>query len=142
MHANLLPDEKENNLNFLNLPDSVSTVQVSFFDKSETQYSEKELITVRLRDEMKALPVNTYVDTAEPKVNFRFHVIGGCFKFFSNAKRLVKKLRKKGFEAAIIDQHKGLHRVSFKGFTTREEATTALRSIRADQNPEAWLLVK
>lgn len=142
LHAAFLPDEKENNLSFLNLPDSVSTVQISFFDKSESSYSEKELITVRLRDEIKALPVNTFVAIDGPKTIFPFHVIGGCFKFLSNAKRLVKKLRKNGFDAAIIDKHKGLHRVSFKGFPTRQEATTALRSIRSDQNPEAWLLVK
>lgn len=142
LNTTLIPEEVNTNISLLNLSDSVSTVSISFFDKSEPEYSEEELIIVRLRDEIKAVAVNTYVDTVEPKANFRFHVIGGCFKFLSNAKRLVKKLRKKGFEAAIIDKHKGLHRVSFNGFTSREEATTALRSIRADQNPEAWLLVK
>ncbi|MEX1191111.1 MAG: SPOR domain-containing protein [Brumimicrobium sp.] len=41
-----------------------------------------------------------------------YHLIVGCFAELNNAEDLVESLNKKGYSAAIIDQHNGLHRVS------------------------------
>ncbi|MCC5923694.1 MAG: SPOR domain-containing protein, partial [Crocinitomicaceae bacterium] len=41
-----------------------------------------------------------------------FHLIAGCFSDVKNAEKLVADLKSKGYEAFIVDQNKGLHRVS------------------------------
>lgn len=129
-------------MDWMAVPDTISFVQVALFDKDNPLYDDSKKVTVKLREPVVAEPVTTYVATSKPKQHHPFHIIGGCFSVLSNAKRLVAKLKKAGFNAQIIDKHKGLNRVSIQGYPSRQEATTALRSIRAGQNTQAWLLKK
>lgn len=79
---------------------------------------------------------------AVPTVRSRFHIIGGCFSMEENAERFVSSLREQGFEARVIDQHKGLFRVAFGSYPDRGMALDALSAIRRDGSTQAWLLVK
>ena len=72
----------------------------------------------------------------------RYHVIGGCFKYLGNAKRLVRKLKKKGYDAQMVGlSESGLYRVSYGGHTTRRNALKELKKVRAKHIQSAWLFV-
>jgi len=88
-----------------------------------------------------ATAINTYVAPLEIS-SLEFHVIGGCFGEEKNAKRLVDRLRQKGYAAYIMDFHKGLHRVTYGNYSTRAEALKDLSAIKEGEQSEAWLLRK
>jgi len=78
----------------------------------------------------------------EVKVIRRFHIIGGCFEFKSNADRLLKKLKHFGFDAALVGKNRrGLHRVAYGSYETRAEARRELRIIKKNNLRSAWLYV-
>lgn len=98
-------------------------------------------VIVRLKEEVKpAAAINTYVAPVEIKTR-RYHVVGGCFGEERNAQRLVDTLREKGYSAYILDQHKGLFRVTYGNFTRRSEALESLRKVQEEELKSAWLLV-
>ena len=66
-----------------------------------------------------------------------YHVIGGAFAIQGNAEKLVRKLKKLGYNAQIID--KKLRLVSYGSFATREEALAAMEKIRGLQS-DVWLM--
>lgn len=84
-----------------------------------------------------AKPDSTYVAPVQQKLIY--HIIGGCFSEKRNAKRMVKRLKKKGFDAWIIGKRKGLWAVSYQSFATREESLEHLALAKED-NQKAWLL--
>ena len=135
------PVEYTNALSPLTVPETESVTHLSFFSPGEEGYNPDKLIAIKVREVEAALPVTTYVETATV-MSLRFHVIGGCFSILSNAEGLVRRLRGKGYKASIVDQHKGLHRVSIEGFATRKEAKKALRDVKAGEQPDAWVLKK
>jgi len=101
-------------------------------------------LPVRLRENPADVPAkidNTEVNSKSAK-RLRYHVIGGCFAVKSNAKKLVKRLKKMGYNASIIGRHKNLYAVSYESFGTREEAVAKLESVRNNHNNKAWLLDK
>ena len=72
-----------------------------------------------------------------------FHVVAGSFQFVENAKKKVKQLKVKGFNAKIIGMNKwGLTQVAFESYSTRNEATKHLYKIRETVSKDAWLLIK
>lgn len=94
-------------------------------------------IVVKAEETSIAEAVTTHVETA--KIKLRFHIIGGCFSEKHNAKRLVKKLKKAGFNAWIVGKRKGLFAVSYSSFETREQAVNALDMAQSHNN-KAWIL--
>jgi len=88
-------------------------------------------------------PLPTIELNAVKKIKTPFHIVAGSFQFPENAKRKVKQLEQKGYNAKIIGTNKwGLTQVAFKSFTTRIEATKALYNIKKTESKDAWLLVK
>lgn len=75
----------------------------------------------------------------EATVKLRYHIVAGCFSSKRNAKKMVKKLVKAGFEAWIVGQRKGLYTVSYSSFATRKEAVDALVAAKG-HNSKAWIL--
>jgi len=71
-----------------------------------------------------------------------YHVIAGCFGEWKNAERLISELTSQGFAARLLDQHKGLYRVSAASVASRKVARKELQRTRAQINPGAWLLVQ
>ncbi len=73
----------------------------------------------------------------------KYHIIAGCFGDAQNAEAYVAVLQAKGFEASILDHHKGLHRVRLASFTQYEEALNELDQVRLEKDLDgAWLLKK
>lgn len=101
-------------------------------------------IVVRLKDPAPDLPSNTDNTKVVVKKNVRlkYHVIGGCFSVKGNAKRLVKKLKKEGYAAALLGRHKNLHAVCYGSYATRASAEAALDKVRNNHNDKAWILEK
>ncbi len=97
---------------------------------------EEKPIVVKMEDTVAAVDT-TRVEPATIKL--RFHIVGGCFSEKRNAKKLVRKLNKAGFEAWIIGKRKGLFAVSYNSFETRKEAVGALASAQT-HNSKAWIL--
>lgn len=86
---------------------------------------------------------STAVATAEqPKMQLRFHVVGGCFAQPENADRLLKELQDKGYHATRLARYGELHPVAYGSYADRQEAVDALASVRRDGGGQAWLLVR
>ncbi|MBL4652129.1 MAG: SPOR domain-containing protein [Flavobacteriales bacterium] len=123
-----------------NLNIQSNVMSFSLFGKSEKQFDSTKMITAYLA---KTKIVNTAVKKPTIKaVIYKFHIIAGCFGVYRNAERLAAKLRKKGFNSAIIDKKNGLYRVAFQSFTKEADAEKSLVKIKASQNRKAWLLEK
>jgi len=85
----------------------------------------------------------TYTSIESIDLEKGYFVIGGCFGKKSNADRLVENFIDKGYEGAmIIDQNKGLHRVSFGKYSSRKEAKKAKKEIKEIEGLSAWVLKK
>jgi len=77
------------------------------------------------------------------KQSGNYHIVAGAFRIEANSDTKVKQLQDLGFKARKIGVNKyGLHEVVYASYTERIEALHALRQIKRDNNPEAWLLVK
>lgn len=98
--------------------------------------NESEFI-VKLRENIAAEPVSTYVATSSTRLHY--HIVGGCFSSKVNAKKMVRRLKKEGFDASIIGKRKGLWTVSYSSFATRKEATQFLSEAKTHNN-KAWVL--
>ena len=70
----------------------------------------------------------------------KYHIIAGAFTEKRNAKKMLVKLKKWGYNTTIIKEGK-LMRVSYDTFISRDKAILALNKIKKE-NPEAWLLTK
>lgn len=101
------------------------------FDENESP------IVVQLKEQPIAEAVTTYVASSIREL--KYHIIGGCFSKKGNAKKMVRKLKKEGFDAAIVGKRKGLWTVSYNSFVTRKEAVSALADAK-DHNTKAWIL--
>lgn len=73
-----------------------------------------------------------------PEANIR--IIAGCFAQEDNAQRLVSSLKSKGYTEAFCELRGTKWFVSFGRYATDEEATAALREIRANTEYKAWIL--
>ena len=107
----------------------------------EAYYTEVKLdnvsMVVKLKETPVAEAVSTYVATS--KQSLHYHIVGGCFSSKVNAKKMVRRLKKEGFEASIIGKRKGLWTVSYSSFATRKEAVQFLAEAKS-HNDKAWVL--
>ncbi len=68
-----------------------------------------------------------------------YFIVAGCFQEKSNADGLVKKLRRKGFDAGIFGKKGKLHMVCYGSYNNRTAAKNALSEIKSSENAGAWL---
>lgn len=83
-------------------------------------------------------PVEVMTEPAKPEANIR--IIAGCFSQEENAERMANTLRDKGYQYAFIEKRGNMWFVAFGRYANDEEATTALREIRANGDDKAWIL--
>ena len=113
------------------LSEKTSSVQSSII---ETEKATPKIIPAKID--------STYVVPKTVVVENKYHVIVGCFSVKENAESLVKKWRGKGNSSKIIDQEKGLYRVSIQSFKTRSEAKKFMKTTREQSKISLWLLKK
>ncbi len=81
----------------------------------------------------------TSVAKNEINLDYKFHLVAGCFQIEENAVKFVKTLQEENLSAAIIGQNnKGLYVVSCGDFLTRKDALFKLGELRRVK-PNAWL---
>ena len=111
--------------------------------------SPAETVTEIPADEPVVVPTETSTETQvetpaetpvveKPEANIR--IIAGCFDQEENAVRLVNSLKSKGYQTAFYELRNKRWFVSFGRYATDEEATAALREIRANTEYKAWIL--
>lgn len=100
--------------------------------------------SVSLNVDLGAAPADTTAVAipAKSTMRMRFHVVGGCFAQPENADRLLKELQDKGYAAQRLARYGELHPVAFGSYADRQEALSALASIRQEGAGQAWLLVR
>lgn len=118
------------------------TAQIAAADESAyflsvTLGKEENPLVVQLREKTIAEAVSTYVAVAKQELHY--HIVAGCFSEKRNANKMVRKLKKQGFDAFIVGKRKGLWAVSYNSFVTRKEAVNAL-DFAQDHNGKAWIL--
>ena len=102
----------------------------------EIRINESDFV-VKLKDKPIAEAVSTYVATSKKELHY--HIVGGCFGSKVNAKKMVRRLKKEGFDASIVGKRKGLWTVSYSSFATRKEAVRFLAEAKT-HNTKAWVL--
>lgn len=97
---------------------------------------------------VKAKPIKKKTENAVPKaivkkaVN-KYFLITASFKNQSNAKKMKSKLQKEGYDSQIILSKNNFYRVSYKGFSKRNEAYNGLKQARSSKGTEdVWLHIK
>jgi nucleoid DNA-binding protein/cell division septation protein DedD len=100
----------------------------------------KEQVSAAPAAEMPPLP-KAVLEGVTPE-DSRYFIVAGCFSDFANASEKLNELQARGYDARLIGTRKGLHVVSYQGFSSRKEASTALQVIQSAENPSAWVLEK
>ncbi|SHI93496.1 SPOR domain-containing protein [Aquimarina spongiae] len=86
---------------------------------------------------------DTSVPVSDDATAGNFHIVAGAFRIASNADKKVQRLKEQGFDARLIGVNKyGLHQVVYASYANRLDALKALRKIKNEQSPKAWLLVQ
>ncbi|MCX6296384.1 MAG: SPOR domain-containing protein [Bacteroidetes bacterium] len=85
------------------------------------------------------VPDTTAVAKNYINIDYKFHLVAGCFQIEENAVKFVQTLQAQNLNAAIIGQNnKGLFVVSCGDFPSRKDALNELDELRKVQ-PNAWL---
>ncbi len=78
----------------------------------------------------------------EKAVN-KYFLIAASFEKESNAEKMKLKLQKEGYDSEVILSTNKLYRVSYKGFSEKNDAFNELRKARSSEGKEAvWLHIK
>jgi CCDC81-like prokaryotic HU domain 1/CCDC81-like prokaryotic HU domain 2/SPOR domain len=93
-------------------------------------------------DNLNVEPVkeSTYVEPPLVTKGLHFHIIAGCFINYENAVGQIEDLNTGGNKAYLFGQASGFHRVALGSYATEAEALQQLQEIRANGQPNAWLL--
>jgi nucleoid DNA-binding protein len=75
--------------------------------------------------------------------NFKFHIIGGCFKMRENADKMLGNLKSKGYQSKLDEFKNGTFMITVQSYSDRNEALVTLNTLR-DKDPQTgyWMLVK
>ena len=109
-----------------NLPESVTHYS---FELNEDTY-----IPVKL-------PVKSYTEHTSSPLRGNYHLIAGCFENKENADNLVLDLTQQGYQAFVVDVHKGLHRVSVVQGNSNKDLTAHREKLK-QEGIKTWLLKK
>lgn len=99
------------------------------------------LVENKIIEAIKADSTRVAVNNESINLDFKFHLITGCFQIQENATRFVNDLQNQNITASIIGKRNGLYIVSSGDYATRKEAYTQLKQLKISQ-PDAWLLKK
>ncbi len=81
----------------------------------------------------------TEKDPAEMQPEANFCLVAGCFDLEENAANMVNTLKSKGYTGAFYEPHHKQWYVSIGRYATMEEASAALREVRAKGEYKAWI---
>jgi len=113
-------------------PVIIDTTEIISVDT--TTYTQTENLNVQPVKE------STFVEQPLVTKGMHFHIIGGCFVNYENAVSQLEDLNAGGNKAYLFGQASGFHRVALGSYATEAEALQQLEQIRANGQPNAWLL--
>lgn len=142
-HANLNPFHSKETAkpDFKKKPTETIVIPVdkdSTLTKPVDAGATKQPVTASL---IKTIPADTtaVVIEKDKSIDFKFHVVAGCFQIEQNAVKYIATLQGQNIRASIIGQNeKGLYVVSCGDYATRKEASIQLSKLR-DQQQSVWL---
>ena len=88
--------------------------------------------------------ISLSIDVVKPKSNNTFYsIIAGTFRNKSYAERKIKVLKKQGYNAALAEINpKGMFRVAYGRFKSKDEATKLLYLLKYTLKKDAWYLIE
>lgn len=114
------------------------TVKYSFAS-GEVSDSTAIGVIVSLGEAKEEVPETITPEKVNAITEKKYHIIGGAFQYTDFAEDFLADLRRKGFNAYILNEpNEDLTKVSYEGFSTRREALNKLRDIQSE-NPDAWV---
>ena len=108
---------------------------------AKTTINAAELVKTEQPTAVEPVKADTTAVVKENKINldYKFHIVAGCFQIENNAINFVNSLQQQNITASIIGKNnKGLFVVSCGDFATNKEAAKELENLRKSQ-PNAWL---
>ncbi len=84
---------------------------------------------------------STKVVSQNATIDFKFHVVAGCFQIKANADKFVKELQSRNISASIIGKHRGLFVVSCGNYATRKEAYLEMDQLKRNLT-SVWMLAQ
>ena len=134
---NFIEKDFENNESTENIEESIET---QIIEVEEVSVDPVNVVETPIEKESTDI-VHITMDN-EDSSELSFHVIGGCFKNNQNATKLIKKLKKMGFDSFELDINNNLHRIVISSFSTKKEARQAQKEIKATHGFSSWVLKK
>ncbi|MDG2343792.1 MAG: SPOR domain-containing protein [Flavobacteriales bacterium] len=133
---NPIEKESKNNESTENVDEPIETPTIE-----EAHVNPVNVVENPVEKESTNVVYNNSIDN-EDSSELSFHVIGGCFKNKNNATKLIKKLKKMGFDSFELDINNNLHRIVISSFSTKKEARQAQKEIKATHGFSSWVLNK
>lgn len=125
-------DKEENFLNSVDLTGEFAHIT---FEKANEE--KKLIVELNKLGEKKVRSEATAILNSLP-----YHLIAGCFKLESNAVKFVEELKKQGFNAYVLDRHKGLYRVSSGNYESQFTAKKGAFLFKSRLDKASWVLKK
>ncbi len=122
---------------------STTTEDISTYEEAVT-YEDAADTTTQVSDDAVYTEEETTTETTETAEvtipSGKYFIIGGSFKDYKNAERLIKKLATEGHSSTqILDPIENFNRVVMFSFDDEESARTKLKELK-QQDPAIWLL--
>ena len=116
----------------------------SVFETTEAISPEEEAEEIEENTTIEVVPIEIKVIEEEEEeeiiIEMRFSVIAGSFSSEKNAAKLVNQLQNENYNAEIIGTNrKGLIRVCYENFATKEEAASMLHNLKSE-GKSGWIL--
>lgn len=85
------------------------------------------------------IPVKHQDAAAFENGKYNFYIVGGSFTLKQNAQRFAKGLKKKGYDAEILENNEGMFRVTYHKDADSLTAASFMQDVRSE-NQSAWIL--
>lgn len=117
------------------------------------QYEFNEDGSLIVKTDLEVIEPSPITEIVEPSISpvvtrehnttatYSYYVIGGVFCKEGNARNFLSALKNKGFSASLIlNKRINCNRVAYKKLNQLSDALALMDSIKATENPEAWIL--
>lgn len=114
-------------------------VNIERVNELNAKKKEKDLVE-KVEAIEKAAPKVSKTPEVSVSIDAKFHVIAGCFGVKSNAFKMVRQLKAKGYDAKLAGlSNSGLYRVAYNSHNSRINALKALAKAKLSDNSKAWI---
>ena len=135
--------DNEQNVNLLDAQEQVVVETEAIETPLEEVVANEEIIAdeaVVTEEPVVANVEHPVVETSS-NIEYKVHIIAGCFANRSNAENVYNDLLSKGLSPQILPLQKGLYKVSVKGFANTADACAELQGLKEQTgNDQLWVM--